>query len=96
MSEINNINASNRYPSVDKALSSAAGQKTASQGKAGAATDSVQISGAPDLSKIEAAVEAEFTAMRANLEQSVDSSAYPPLEAIDRLARMFAIKEPLE
>jgi hypothetical protein len=92
MNEIN-FSASNPTPRMDKTLSSAGQQKNISENKE-TVGDSVELSRLPDLSKVEAAVEDEFASLRAKFEEQAESAAYPPLETIDRLARMLATGGP--
>lgn len=93
MNEIN-LNAMGRSSGLDRALSSVNQHKNAPPQGAPVGNDSVQLSHVPDLSQAEAAVEDEFAALRARFEDVGDSAAYPPLETIDRLARMLAIEGP--
>ena len=95
MNEIN-LNALGRSSGIDKALGSAGPHKNVSQNNASVGSDSVQISKLPDLSQAEEALEEEFAALRAKFEEMTKSAAYPPLETIDRLARMLAVGEPKE
>jgi hypothetical protein len=90
MSEIH-FNALRRWQNVPSPANSASNPKP-SKSKDSKEADSVQLSRVPDLSEVEKKVEAEFAQLRSSLQEKVDSPSYPPLEAIDRLARIFGIQ----
>ena len=95
MNEIN-LNAMNRSVGIERSLSVAANQKSASIKRPSAEPDSVEFSHLPDLSTADEAVEKEFASYRAKLQESADSPLYPPLETIDKLAAMLAIELPTD
>ena len=90
MNEIN-LNALSRSVGIDKSLNSVSNPKNANPKQANTELDSIQFSQLPDLSSVEHAMEEEFAAKRANLQDAANSPSYPPLETIDRLAHMLAI-----
>jgi hypothetical protein len=96
MSEIH-FNALRRWQNVPLTANSVSNSKS-SRSKEAKAGDSLQLSPVPDLSETEKKVEAHFSQLRSRLQEKVDSPLYPPLETIDRLARILALrdKSPIE
>lgn len=90
MSEIN-FDPSSRSFAVDKASNGRATHKNANLNNVSPGSDSAEFSHPPDLAAIEQQVENDFAQLRSDLEDSVNSVAYPPLETIDRLAAMLGV-----
>ena len=78
-----------RPPGVEKSLNPVANRKEIAPVAKTPAQDTVELSDLPDLASLEASVEQDFAAKRSEL-QGAQSSTYPPLDTIDRVAAMLA------